>query len=109
MSSPTAICEFKDGWYKRYTISPEDFGFKLCQKNDLRGGDPAENAKITRDILAGVETGAKLDAVLLNAGAALYIAGKSETMADGINLAKSLIDSSAATSTLEKFIEVSNR
>lgn len=108
LSSPTAICEFKDGWYKRYTISPEDFGFKICQKSDLRGGDPSENAKITRDILSGVEKDAKLDAVLLNAGAALYIAGKSETMKDGIALAKSLIDSGAATATLDKFIEVSN-
>ncbi len=108
LSSATAICEFKDGWYKRYTISPEEFGFKLCQKSDLRGGDPSENAKITRDILAGVEKGAKLDAVLLNAGAALYIAGKSETMAAGINLAQNLIDSGAALKTLSNFIEVSN-
>ena len=109
LSSPTAICEFKDGWYKRYTISPEDFGMKICQKSDLVGGDPAENAKITRDILSGIEKGAKLEAVLLNAGAALYIAGKSETMKNGIALAKNLIDSGAAISTLEKFIEVSNK
>ena len=109
LSSPTAICEFKDGWYKRYNISPEEFGFKLCQKSELRGGEPAENAKITRAILSGKEKGAKLDAVLLNAGAALYIAGKAETMADGIKLAKSLIANGKAISTLEKFIEVSNR
>lgn len=108
LSSPTAICEFKDGWYKRYTISPEDFGFKLCQKSELRGGEPAENAKITRAILSGEETGEKLDAVLLNAGAALYIAEKAASMSEGIQLAKSLIDSGAAISTLEKFIEVSN-
>ena len=108
LSSPTAICEFKDGWYKRYTISPEDFGFKLCQKSELRGGEPAENAKITRAILSGEEKGAKLDAVLLNAGAALYIAEKANSMSEGIQIAKSLIDSSAAISTLEKFIEVSN-
>ena len=108
LSAPTAICEFKDGWYRRFTISPEDFGFKICQKSDLRGGDPAENAKITRDILSGVEKGAKLDAVLLNAGAALYIADKAETVKDGIALAKNLIDSGAALKTLEKFIEVSN-
>lgn len=108
LSSPTAICEFKDGWYKRYTISPEDFGFKLCQKSELRGGEPAENAKITRAILSGEETGEKLDAVLLNAGAALYIAEKAASMSEGIQLAKNLIDSGAAISTLEKFIEVSN-
>lgn len=109
LSSPTAICEFKDGWYRRYTISPEDFGFKLCQKSDLRGGNPSENAKITRDILSGVEKGAKLDAVLLNAGAALYIADKADSMANGINLAKSLIDSGAALKTLDSLVEVSNR
>lgn len=108
LSSPTAICEFKDGWYKRYTISPEDFGFKLCQKSELRGGEPSENAKITRAILSGEETGEKLDAVLLNAGAALYIAEKAASMSEGIQLAKSLIDSGAAIFTLEKFIEVSN-
>ena len=109
MSAPTAVCEFRDGWYKRYTISPEDFGFKLCQKSDLRGGEPAENAKITRDILSGVDTSAKRDAVLLNAGASLYIAEKAPTVAEGIKLAQSLIDSGAATSTLDKFIEVSSR
>lgn len=108
LSSPTAICEFKDGWYKRYTISPEEFGFKLCQKSELRGGEPAENAKITRAILSGEETGAKLDAVLLNAGAALYIAEKAASISEGIQLAKSLIAGGAAISTLEKFIEVSN-
>lgn len=109
LSSATAVCEFKDGWYKRYTITPEDFGMELCQKSDLCGGDPAENAKITRDILSGAVTGAKLDAVLLNAGAALYIAGQADTMTGGIILAKKLIDSGAALKTLEKFIEVSNR
>ena len=108
MSSPTKICEFKDGWYKTYKISPEDFGMKLCQKSELVGGTPQENAEITRKILSGEDKTCKRDAVLLNAGASLYIAGKSETMADGIQLAKSLIDSGAATQTLEKFIKESN-
>ena len=109
LSAPTAVCEFRDGWYKRYTISPEDFGLKLCQKSDLKGGEPAENAKITRDILSGVDKSPKRDAVLLNAGASLYIAEKAPTVAEGIKLAQSLIDSGAAISTLDKFIEVSNR
>lgn len=108
MSAPTSICEFKDGWYKSYKISPEDFGFKICQKADLVGGTPAENADITRKILCGEDTSAKRDAVLLNAGAALYIAEKAPTMAEGIEFAKNLIESGAATQTLEKFIEVSN-
>ena len=109
MSSPTKICEFKDGWYKTYKISPEDFGMTTCDKSELRGGEPAENAAITRAILSGTDTSAKRDAVLLNAGASLYIAEKAASIAEGIKLAQSLIDSGAATSTLEKFIEVSNR
>jgi len=109
LSSPTTICEIKDGWYKTRVIKPEDFGFKTCNKEDLVGGAPEENANITRDILSGKETGPKRDATLLNAGAALYIGGKADSMAAGIELAKELIASGKATETLEKFIEVSNR
>ena len=109
MSAPTTICEFKDGWYKKYVISPEDFGLTRCAKADLVGGTPAENAAITRAVLNGEERGAKRDAVLMNAGAALYIAGKAGSIADGICLAGSLIDSGAAAQTLAKLIEVSNR
>ena len=81
---------------------------KLCQKSDLVGGEPEENAKITRAILSGEERGAKRDAVLMNAGASLYIAEKVSSMADGIELAKNLIDGGQATATLEKFIKLSN-
>lgn len=109
MSSPTAISEFRDGWYKNYTISPEDFGMTLCEKSELKGGHPEENAKITRAILSGEDKSCKRDAVLLNAGASLYIAEKVPSMADGIELAKNLIESGAAMKTLQKFIEVSNR
>ncbi len=107
LSSDTAVCEFKDGWFKSYTIKPEDFGFERCQKSDLVGGTPSENAEITRKILKG-EKGHKRNAVLMNAGAALYIAGKAPSMADGIKLAAELIDSGKAYETLEKFIQVSN-
>lgn len=109
MSAPTRVCEFRDGWQKNYIISPENFGMQLCDKSELRGGEPAENAAITRAILNGEDKSAKLDAVLLNAGASLYIAEKAASIAEGITLAQSLIDSGAATKTLEKFIEVSNR
>ena len=54
LSSPTTICEIKDGWYKTYAITPEEFGFERCKKEDLKGGTPAENAQITLDILNGV-------------------------------------------------------
>ena len=108
MSAPTTICEIRDGWFKSYVITPEDFGFQRCTKEDLRGGTPEENAKITRAILSG-EKGHKRNAVLLNAGASLYIGGKAQSMAEGVKLAAEMIDSGKALETLEKLIEVSNR
>lgn len=108
MSAPTAVCEFKDGWFRSYTIAPEDFGFERCTKDNLKGGTPEENAKITREILGGAK-GHKRNAVLMNAGAALYIGGKAETLKDGIALAAKIIDSGMALETLDKLIKVSNR
>ncbi|GFI56120.1 anthranilate phosphoribosyltransferase [Clostridiales bacterium] len=108
LSAPTTVCEFKDGWFKSYVITPEEFGFERCTKSDLIGGTPAENAEITRAILNG-EKGHKRNAVLMNAGAALYIGGKAESMKDGVALGAELIDSGRAVGTLDKFIEVSNR
>lgn len=108
MSSPTTVCEFKDGWFKSYVITPKQFGFEYCNKDDLVGGKPEENAKIVRDILSG-EKGCKRNAVLMNAGAALYIGEKAESMEEGIRLAGELIDSGKAMEMLDKFIEMSNR
>lgn len=108
LSAPTKICEIKDGWFRSFVITPEDFGFERCQKSDLSGGTPEENAAITRAILGG-EKGYKRNAVLLNAGAALYIGGKAVSMKDGVALAAELIDSGKAALTLQKLIEVSNR
>lgn len=107
MSAPTKISEIKDGWYNSYVITPEQFGFERCSKEDLVGGTPEENAKITRDILAGAQ-GPKTNAVLLNAGAALYITGKADSIKDGIELAKEVIKSGKATEVLDAFIKVSN-
>lgn len=109
LSAPTTVCEFKDGWFKSYTIKPEDFSFNSCSKQELVGGTPQENAAITLAILQGKEKGAKRNTVLLNAGAALYIGGKADSFNDGVHLAAQLIDSGRALATLEKFIEVSNR
>ncbi|MDD6988170.1 anthranilate phosphoribosyltransferase [Ruminococcus sp.] len=108
MSAPTKVCEIRDGWFKSFVISPEDFGFERCTKEDLKGGTPKENAQITLSVLNG-EKGHKRNAVLMNAGAALYIGGKAESMKDGIALAAKLIDTGKALETLEKLIEVSNR
>lgn len=107
MSAPTTVCEFKDGWFKTYTIAPEDFGFLRCSKEELKGGTPAENAEITRSILGGAK-GPKREAVLMNAGAALYIYGKAESMKEGIRIAADIIDSGRALETLDKLIEISN-
>lgn len=108
LSSPTKICEIKDGWFKSYVIKPEDFGFERCTKDDLKGGTPDDNARITRAILRG-KKGHQRNAVLLNAGAVLYIGGKADSMKEGVSLAAELIDSGKALQTLEKLIEASNR
>lgn len=108
LSAPTSVCEFKDGWFKSYVIAPEDFGFERCAKADLVGGVPQENAAITREILGG-QKGHKRNAVLMNAGAGLYLGGKADSMKDGVALAAELIDSGKAMETLDKFIEASNR
>lgn len=107
LSAPTTVCEVKDGNYTSYTITPEQFGMTRCQKDDLIGGSPEYNAKITRDILRGVK-GPKRDAVLLNAGAAIYIAGRTKTMQEGIDLAAQLIDEGKALTKLDEFIKETN-
>ena len=108
MGAPTTVCEIRDGWFKAYTIAPENFGFERCRREDLKGGTPEENAKITLGILHG-EKGHKRNAVLMNAGAALYIGGKADSMKDGIALAARIIDSGKALNTLNALVEVSNR
>ena len=108
MSAPTAVCEYQNGWIKNYEITPEQFGFERCTKEDLKGGTPSENAEITRKILSGEIQGHKRNAVLLNAGASIYIGGKADSMAEGVKIAGELIDSGKALETLEKLIEVSN-
>ena len=108
MSAPTKVCEFKDGNFKTYEITPEQFGFERCQKSELVGGTPQENAQILRDILDGKD-GAKRNAVLLNAGAAIYVAGKADSIDSGIKIAKDMIDSGKAKAQLERFIEQSNK
>lgn len=107
LGAPTSVCEIKDGWIKNYTIKPEDFGMERCRREDLRGGTPQENARITLSLLDG-EKGAKRNAVLLNAGAALYIGGKAESMKEGVALAGELIDSGKARKTLDDVVRISN-
>ena len=107
LSAPTTVCDFKDGRYKTYVIKQEEFGIERCSKEDLVGGTPEENAKITLDILNG-QKGPKRDTVLMNAGAGLYAAGKADSILDGIKLAADLIDSGAALKKLEELKEATN-
>lgn len=107
VSAPSVVCFFTNGKFDRYTLDPREVGLPLCDKSDLLGGTPNENAAITRAILAG-EAGAKRNAVLLNAGALLYVAEKANSVKDGVELAAKLIDNGAANATLETLIKESN-
>lgn len=107
LSAPTSVCEFRDGWFRRYEVTPEEFGFTRCQKADIRGGAPAENAQVTLAILKGA-AGPKTDIVLLNAGAAIYVGGKADSIKAGIEKARELIASGAAMKKLEEFRQLSN-
>jgi anthranilate phosphoribosyltransferase len=106
LSSPTSVCELRNGAFKSYVIEPEQFGFSRCKKEDLVGGSPADNAKITRDILSG-QTGPRRDAVILNSAAAISIARPEISLMDGVQLAGEIIDSGKALAQLERFIELS--
>lgn len=109
MCAPTSVCEIRDGKFTSYEITPEQFGYERCEKGALTGGTPVENAEITKAILKGEEKGPKRQAVCLNAGAALYIAGKAASIQEGVKLAESLIDSGAALKKLEEFVEETNK
>jgi anthranilate phosphoribosyltransferase len=106
LSSPTSICEFRDGTFQSYTIEPEQFDFIRCKKEDLVGGTPGENAQITREILGGTK-GPKRDAVLLNSAAAIHIARPEVSIKEGLTIAADTIDSGKAKKQLEQFIILS--
>lgn len=104
---PTSVCEIDNGSFKSYVIKPEDFGMTPGKKEDLVGGTPEDNANITRAILDG-EKGPRRNAVLLNSAAALYVAGKADSIADGVKLAEKVIDTGLAKAQLERFVKLSN-
>lgn len=106
VSAPTTVVEFNGGDMKKYVITPEQFGFKRHEMDEIRGGDPEVNARLAREILSGAKNAGR-DAVLINAGAALHIY-KGITIEEGIQLAAETIDSGAAMQTLENYIAVSN-
>ncbi|MFI3201651.1 MAG: anthranilate phosphoribosyltransferase [Eubacteriales bacterium] len=108
MSAKTTVCEIKNGEFSHYEISPEDFSYTMCGKEELQGGTPEENGKITMDIFKG-EMGARRNAVCLNAGAGLYLAGKADTLEQGVRLAEELIDTGKALEKLKEFVKDSNK
>ena len=102
-------CEIRNGETKSYEMNPEDYGISICKKSDLEGGDGTENAQITKDILSGKLQGAKRDAVLLNAGACIYVQNDHLTYEEAINIARETIDSGKAYEKLQAYIEESNK
>ena len=106
-SSVTKVCEVVNGNYKTYEIKPEQFGMKKCKKEDLLGGTPQENAKITRDILSGAK-GAKTDAVILNSAAAIHVAKPEISISDAVKIAKEVIENRKALKQLEMYVKLSN-
>lgn len=108
-SDKTYVCEFRDGWFKEYEIEPEDFGYKKCDKSELEGGTPEENAEITRNILNGTLRDGKRNAVCLNAGAAIYVTGKADSLAEGIKIAEETIDSGKAIERMNEIVAFSNQ
>jgi anthranilate phosphoribosyltransferase len=107
LCAKTFVCEVRDGWVRKYEITPEQFGFERCKPEDLTGGEPQKNAEILRKLISG-EQGAKRNAAVLNAAAAMYISGKYESIEEAVNAANQVIDSGKALQKLEEFIKYSN-
>ena len=108
ISAPTTCVEVKDGTFEKYELTPEQFGFTRSQKSDLVGGDGAENAKITEQILKGECTDARADAVLMNAGAGIYLMNGAASIEEGIQIARETIQSGKAYETLQNFVKLTN-
>lgn len=107
ISGPSFVAELKDGQVTEYTVTPEEFGLKAEPLDSIRVANTAEAKAMLQSVLDG-KTGAARDIVLLNAGAAIYVAGLSATLADGVKIAKQTIDSGAAKNKLAQLIEISN-
>ncbi len=108
LSAPTTVMEVKDGTFTKYEITPEQFGMARCQKSDLVGGDGAENAKIAESILKGECTDAKAEAVLLNAGAGIYLMNGASSIAEGIKVARETVANGKAYEKLQEFVKLTN-
>src|SRR5438105_2448838 len=103
-SGPTRVAEVRGAEVREFEFSPEDAGVERAPLEALRGGDAGENAGMLRGVLRG-ENGARRQAVLLNAGAALAAAGVCESIAEGVSLAAKAIDSGAELDRLERLVK----
>ena len=104
----TKVSECRDGAVHTFYVHPADFGFQKASADDLKGGDAAVNAEIVRRVLDG-QHGAPRDVVALNAGAALFVSGRADSVAAGIKRAAEAIDSGAARATLERMVQSSQQ
>lgn len=109
ISAGTTVCEVRNGEISKYNVTPESVGLTRANKNDIVGGTADDNAKITLGILKGEITDAKRDIVLLNSGAALYVSGKADSIADGVKLAQTAIDNGSALEKLNELIKFTNK
>lgn len=105
-TGPSTVFDVADGDMRSTTIDPADVGLHRATLEDLRGGEPQASASIARSILEG-ERGPRRDVVLLNAGAALEVAGRVSALEDGIALAETSVDSGAANAVLERWVAAS--
>ncbi|MCH5324502.1 MAG: anthranilate phosphoribosyltransferase [Eubacterium sp.] len=104
----TAVCEIINGQKRSYTITPEDLGLTRCAKDDLAGGTPEENAKITLDILSGVK-GAKRDAVVLNSSYAYHVVNPEVSPLEAKAIIEEVLDNGKALAFLNDFIAVAKK
>ncbi len=103
ISAPTQVSELRDGVVLTYDITPEQLGLSTVSLGEVQGGDAAENAAIIRGILAGNRS-AYRDVVLANAGACIYVAGRADSLPEGVKIAAATIDSGLAANKLQQWI-----
>jgi anthranilate phosphoribosyltransferase len=108
LSAPTRVCEVAEGQLREYTITPESLGLPERSRDEVRGGDPQQNAALLRAILGGKQDGAPADMVAANAGAALYVTGHTATLKDGAQMARETLRSGKALGTLEALAATSH-
>ncbi len=106
-TAPTEIVELREGEIRSFSVAPEDVGLRRASLAELKGGDPAHNAKALREVLSGAKT-AYRDVALLNAAAGLVVAGAARDLREGVAVGAAALDSGAASATLAKLVEASN-